>query len=69
MTKEECLEILMQRADELRRIPKKSDFDPATVAALKNCLGPWPRALEATGLKSPRPPKKQHKQKTNYSDM
>lgn len=40
------------------RLPKKDDFDQATLSRIKAFLGPWPRALEAAGLKEPRPPKK-----------
>lgn len=45
-------------AERLRRLPKKDDFDQATRARIKAFLGPWPRALEAAGLKEPRPSKK-----------
>ena len=38
---------------ELARLPKKDDFDEKTRARIKAQLGPWPRALEAAGLKSP----------------
>ena len=37
--------------DELGRLPQKSDFDPVTLSRIKAFLGPWPRALEAAGLK------------------
>lgn len=33
------------------RIPLKSDFDGITLSRIKAFLGPWPRALEAAGLK------------------
>lgn len=35
----------------LGRIPKKQDFDSRTMCLIKQVLGPWPRALEAAGLK------------------
>lgn len=54
---------LQERALELRRLPKKDDFDQATRARIKAFLGPWPRALEAAGLKEPRPPKKRSESK------
>ena len=43
----------------LGRLPKKEDFDPVTMCRIKAFLGPWPRALEAAGLKEarPKPPK------------
>ena len=33
------------------RLPKRSDFTDEEVCAIKAFLGPWPRALEAAGLK------------------
>ncbi|MBP3442562.1 MAG: hypothetical protein J6L62_07160 [Clostridia bacterium] len=44
-------ELLRQKADELGRLPKKDDFDELTRSRIKAFLGPWPRALEAAGLK------------------
>ena len=38
---------------ELNRLPKKDDFDEVTRSRIKAFLGPWPRALEAAGLKKP----------------
>ena len=35
----------------LGRLPQKADFDAATLSRIKAFLGPWPRALEAAGLK------------------
>lgn len=46
---------LRQKHAELGRLPKKDDFDEATRSRIKAFLGPWPRALEAAGLKEPRP--------------
>lgn len=46
---------LQNRAAALQRLPKKDDFDEVTRARIKAFLGPWPRALEAAGLKAPRP--------------
>ncbi len=45
--------LLQQKAEELGRLPKKSDFSPETVCMIKQKLGPWPRALEAAELKEP----------------
>lgn len=42
---------LTQMAAKLDRLPQKSDFDEVTRARIKSFLGPWPRALEAAGLK------------------
>lgn len=47
-------ELLRQKYKELERLPKKDDFDEPTRSRIKAFLGPWPRALEAAGLKEPR---------------
>ena len=46
-------ELLRQKYAELGRMPTKKDFDNAACARIKAYLGPWPRALEAAGLKEP----------------
>ena len=53
-------ELLCQKCKALGRMPKKEDFDEATRSRIKAYLGPWPRALEAAGLKEAKPkaPKK-----------
>ena len=33
------------------RHPQRSDFSEAEVVLIKEYLGPWPRALEAAGIK------------------
>ena len=33
------------------RYPRRSDFSVEEVVAVKACFGPWPRALEAAGVK------------------
>lgn len=43
-------QLLLKNA-QLGRIPQKTDFDEATRSRIKAFLGPWPRALEAAGLK------------------
>lgn len=53
-TKEECIQILCAKAAELDRLPNKSDFTEFEAARIKAYFGPWPRALEAAGLKEPR---------------
>ena len=57
--------LLREKAEELERLPKKEDFDEATRSRIKAFLGPWPRALEAAGLKEPRvlPPKSKKRKK------
>ena len=48
-------ELLRQKHKELGRLPRKDDFDEPTRSRIKAFLGPWPRALEAAGLKEPKP--------------
>ena len=57
--KEDSLRLLqnkyMQLQDQgLSRYPQRSDFEEREVVAIKAFLGPWPRALEAAGVKPPR---------------
>ena len=59
-SKDLCLQLLRDKAAELyaageERLPKRSDFADEAVMAIKAYLGPWPRALEAAGLKEPPP--------------
>lgn len=68
--------LLCEKAEELGRLPKKDDFDEITRSRLKAFLGPWPRALEAAGLKEVKDmPKKSKKRKkatkksTNKGDI
>lgn len=49
--REGCILMLRHKAAELDRFPKKSDFDNEDVNMIKAYLGPWPRALEAAGIK------------------
>ena len=58
LTASECLCLLKRKADELKeagedRFPRRSDFSEREVAAIKAFFGPWPRALEAAGIKDP----------------
>ncbi len=58
-TKEDCLVLLRDKALELEkagmpRFPRRADFSEDEVVAIKAYLGPWPRALEAAGLKESR---------------
>ncbi len=57
--REKCIGLLREKANELsergeNRFPKRSDFSEEEVVAVKAFLGPWPRALEASGLKEDR---------------
>lgn len=61
-------ELLRQKYKELGRLPRKEDFDDSTRSRIKAFLGPWPRALEAAGLKEEKiKPKKSHKRKRKNS--
>ena len=46
----EAIRLLTEKANELKRLPKKQDFEVGLVGAIKARLGPWPRALEAGGI-------------------
>ena len=54
-----AVELLCQKSKEVGRLPKKDDFDEATRSRIKAFLGPWPRALEAAGLKEAKKQKEQ----------
>lgn len=60
-----AVELLQNKWKELGRLPKKDDFDVVTLSRIKAFLGPWPRALEAAGLKEvtkiPKKPKESFK--------
>ncbi len=56
LTKEDALLLLKNKYAALQaegeaRYPKRSDFTDSRVVAIKAFLGPWPRALEAAGIK------------------
>ena len=51
--RELAIELLTTKAKELDRLPKRADFSDSDVCFMKQKLGPWPRALEAAGLKEP----------------
>ena len=53
--KQWAADMLRSKQQELGRLPKKDDFDEVTRARIKAFLGPWPRALEAAGLKEAKP--------------
>ncbi len=60
--KEWAVEMLCKKSEELGRLPKKEDFDEVMRSRIKAFLGPWPRALEAAGLKTAKAnSKKKHK--------
>ena len=54
-----AIALLKHKSEELsrageQRFPRRSDFSEDEVNAIKSFLGPWPRALEAAGLKEAR---------------
>ncbi len=51
--REYAIELLINKSKELDRLPKRADFSDSDVCLIKQKLGPWPRALEAAGLKEP----------------
>lgn len=58
-TREDCIALLRKKQNYLNdigltRFPQRSDFSDYEVMSIKAFLGPWPRALEAAGLKEPR---------------
>ena len=55
MTRDEAICLLRQLAQRLGRLPTRRDLPDAQVVQVKAALGPWPRALEAAGLKEPKP--------------
>ena len=46
--------LLREKYAQLGRLPTKKDFDDVACSQIKAYLGPWPRALEAAGLKEPK---------------
>ena len=70
-TKNDCMVLLQRKYAELQsagetRYPAQKDFTGREVTAIKAFLGPWPRALEAAGVKEADPErllKKQEKRK------
>ena len=46
--------LLRNKYQELGKLPTKKDFDSVTISQIKAYLGPWPRALESAGLKTPK---------------
>lgn len=59
LTRENCLVLLRETRERLlregfNRYPKRADFREEEVVAIKAFFGPWPRALEAAGIKPKR---------------
>ena len=68
LTKQDCISLLVRKYAELgsTRYPKRSDFSEREVVAIKAFLGPWPRALEAAGIKDVRDDGKAEKNKQKH---
>ena len=49
-----CISLLRSKYAQGGELPKKSDFTQEEIMAIKSFFGPWPRALEAAGIKEPR---------------
>lgn len=62
-TKNQCEKLLRDMYESCGRYPKKADFSESEVAAIKSYFGPWPRALEAAGIKEPKPFTKKDRRK------
>ena len=59
LNRDDCIALLKDKyallqEQGINRYPKRSDFSERQVVAVKAFLGPWPRALEAAGIKPPR---------------
>lgn len=46
-----AIKMLTDKQAVLGSVPRRADFEPEEVSFIKAKLGPWPRALEAAGLK------------------
>lgn len=67
LTKADCVTLLQEKYQEVDRYPKRADFSEKEVVAIKAFLGPWPRALEAAGVKPPRDDNKKRRTKEKRS--
>ena len=59
LQKSDCIDLVKEKAAELeksreQRLPKRSDFSDLEVMMIKSYFGPFPRALEAAGVKQKR---------------
>ena len=64
-----AVELLREKHKELNRLPHKDDFDEVTRSRIKAFLGPWPRALEAAGLKIPKEKSSKPKRKSSKTSL
>lgn len=68
LSREDCLLMMREKAVEIDRLPKKADFHESEAARIKAFFGPWPKALEAAGLKLPGPKAKEEKKLSKRID-
>lgn len=59
LKKSDCIDLIREKAAKLEksgehRLPKRSDFSEFEVMMIKSYFGPFPRALEAAGVKQKR---------------
>ena len=68
LTKQDCINLLVRKYAELGHAcyPKRADFAEHEVVAIKAFLGPWPRALEAAGIKPARDDGRAEKNKQKH---
>ena len=68
LTKQDCIELLVRKHAAIggARYPKRDDFSEREVVAIKAHLGPWPRALEAAGIKPVRDDGRAEKNKQKH---
>ena len=60
LSRDECIALLRKKSEELIAAgkppyPKRAEFTEDEVIAVKSYFGPWPRALEAAGIKEADP--------------
>lgn len=68
LSSEECIALLKNKSEELTAAgkppyPKRADFTEDEVIAIKSYFGPWPRALEAAGVKEVDPARLEKKKR------
>ena len=51
--RQQAINMLVEKYEKLdkKRTPKRTDFNDDDICFIKQKLGPWPRALEAAGIK------------------
>lgn len=69
LTREYCIELLQRKYKETGVYPKKADFSVQEMATIKSYFGPWPRALEAAGIKEPKENNKAERRQQKRIEM